>query len=109
MYAELDPLFAADLFFWFFNFEDSEVPAVNKPRRACLYVTFCFKAEHLLVYQSSFLLIRSELRDDLLLIVRTFFPFHFPSGDKAYALISTSTPEGKSNLLNASTVLEEEV
>jgi hypothetical protein len=39
MFAELDPLFAADLFFWFFNFEDSEVPAVNKPRRACLYVT----------------------------------------------------------------------
>jgi len=39
--------------------------------------------------------------------------FYTPLGDGgrmgAYAFISTSTPEGKSSLLRASTVLEEEV
>lgn len=40
-------------------------------------------------------------------IIRTKFLF-FPYG-MAYALISTSTPLGKSNLLNASTVRDDDV
>jgi hypothetical protein len=56
--------------------------------------------------QSFFLSPGARLKDDVkclrtiqLLFRATFY----------YALISTSTPEGKSNLLKASTVLEEEV
>ena len=66
-----------------------EVPEVNKPRRACLYFTY-FKPALL----SRLLHIGSDWE---MVIINT------------YALISTSTPEGKSNLLRASTVLEEEV
>jgi hypothetical protein len=46
------------------------------------------------------------LRDEY--ILRTFSVILL-RGPGFYALISTSTPEGKSNLLSASTVLEEEV
>jgi hypothetical protein len=43
--------------------------------------------------------------------MKYFILFHFSlwKNDFYQALISTSTPEGKSSLLNASTVLEEEV
>lgn len=65
-----------------------EVPEVNKPRRACLYVKFYI--------QKPELLFQLRLGGSLL---NQFYQ----------ALISTSTPEGKSNLLKASTVLDDDV
>ena len=59
-------------------------------------MNFCF-------YQRSFLALYVQLRDDILRALAISF------AEAAYALISTSTPEGKSNLLKASTVLDEEV
>jgi len=88
MVARIQSLFAADLFLCF-SIKRGEVPEVNKPRRACLYFTY-FKPALL----SRLLHIGSDWE---MVIINT------------YALISTSTPEGKSNLLRASTVLEEEV
>ena len=88
--ARIQSLFAADLFLSFLLFKrEGEVPEVNKPRRACLYFTY-FKPALLsrLLHMCS---------DWEMVIINT------------YALISTSTPDGKSNLLRASTVLEEEV
>ena len=113
MYAELDPLFATDLFFLFPNFRDSEVPAVNKPRRACLYVAsqtsrYIGRLKKIMICSELF---SPDLNWDweMILIIRTFAMFPFKGRGFFYALISTSTPEGKSNLLSASTVLEEEV
>jgi hypothetical protein len=50
------------------------------------------------------------LEDEYCVIVRTnFLRFLLEISEGYYALISTSTPEGRSNLLRASTVREEEV
>jgi hypothetical protein len=43
------------------------------------------------------------------IFLRTFCLPYSPFRDGGYAFISTSTPEGRSSLLSASTVLEEEV
>jgi hypothetical protein len=59
----IQSLFATDLFLCFqivFRTIEAEVPVVNKPRRACLYVlfSFCFEnSKRIFLYQSSFLVV----------------------------------------------------
>jgi hypothetical protein len=64
----LQSLFATDLFRCFPNLSGEEVPAVNKPRRACLYVPSTLSVES--VENSKYLLralfssLAARLRDD---------------------------------------------
>ncbi len=64
--------------------------------------------------QRSFLVHSIRLRDDMFKelfnpILQLFLAPPFGGQGGFYALISTSTPDGRSSLLNASTVLEDEV
>ena len=108
-----------------FSLTREEVPIVNKPRRACSY----FKSTIILVLiegnkikiqipvvQLLFISAAFSVFTNWQMILRTF-TFIFPRRPRfipkivvgCYAFISTSTPEGRSSLLKASTVREEEV
>jgi len=86
-----------------------EVPAVNKPEwlvHMCFF--FCNKLQEkslLIFYPALLYSVTGSLQIDL---ERTFLIISFSKKDN-HALISTSTPEGKSSFDNASTVLDEEV
>ena len=90
-----------------------EVPIVNKPRRACLFMPPAPKGvlRELFIIQSSFLPMDIEVERCLdNYFIRTNAPLSSYRKRKCgYALISTSTPEGRSSFERASTVLEEEV
>ena len=60
------------------------------------------------MFSNSELLFLFRLADDNFLFLRTS-RISLLGSMGTYALISTSTPEGKSNLLNASTVREDDV
>jgi hypothetical protein len=65
---EIQSLFAPDLFFCFSLLQGtSEVPEVNKPRRACLYVLpqFLLEKGGLILFRALFSC-RTGLRDDIL-------------------------------------------
>ena len=92
---------------------EEEVPIANKPRRACLYVPPPTPGRG---FEVNFLFIRAALFPGgswQMKIIYKELVFAYSLQLKAnsfyQALISTSTPDGRSNLLSASTVLEEEV
>ena len=86
--ARIQSLFAADLFLCFSLCERGSTG--SKQTSKGLFIFYLFKPALL----SRLLHMNSDWE---MVIINT------------YALISTSTPDGKSNLLRASTVLEEEV
>ena len=104
----IQSLFADDLFLCFLFIQNSEVPAVNKPRRACSYFSTRFFVEpgQLFLVRAPLFFLKSW---EITKFIRAYkIPFKGFTNN-SYAFISTSTPEGRSNLLRASTVLEEEV